>query len=239
MSGSGYPLAQIFQACLPIKYYNVWWSAGHRQPSESQLSGLRGITSPEPMWKINRGAARPPNTSSGYLSPLELLCSAAWALSLITLPAAAILKRAIQISCPKMVNNYLFIGRWGEEGGSGQCRGPCWWIGALVKRYSRKQLTQEYPFTRLPPWDARTTRVQAWPRRTEQTSRERNADNWQRGLTGRQLSPQQEHSGPFSTELFHPLGTVTETQKHYINIWCDKIINYNMVAFKHFRTGGK
>lgn len=176
-SGSGYPPAQIFQACLPIKYYNVWWSAGHRQPLESCLSELRGITSPEPTCKINRGAAGPPNTSSSYLSPLEQSRSAAWALGLITLPAAATLKRAIQISCPKMANNYLFIGRWGEEG---WCKRPCWWIGALVKCYSRKQLTQGYPVTRLPPWDARTTRFQAWPRCTEQTALERNADNWQK-----------------------------------------------------------
>lgn len=33
-------------------------------------------------------------------------------LSVITLPAAATLNRAIQISCPKMASNYLFIGGW-------------------------------------------------------------------------------------------------------------------------------
>lgn len=57
-----------------------------------------------------------PNTSSSYLSPLEQLRSVAWALSPITLPSAPTLNRAIQISCTKMANNYLFIGRWGEEG---------------------------------------------------------------------------------------------------------------------------
>lgn len=73
-----------------------------------------------------------PNTSSGYLSPLEQLRSTAWALSPITLPAAATLNRTVQISCPKMANNYLFIGRWGEDGvGRGSVegllknRGPC------------------------------------------------------------------------------------------------------------------
>lgn len=29
---SSYPPAQIFQACLPIKYYNVWWRVRQREP---------------------------------------------------------------------------------------------------------------------------------------------------------------------------------------------------------------
>jgi len=64
------------------------------------------------MGKTNRGA---PDTSSGYLSPLEQLRFATWTRGPITLPAAATLNRGIQISCSKIANNYLFIGRWGVQ----------------------------------------------------------------------------------------------------------------------------
>ncbi|TNN63685.1 hypothetical protein EYF80_026103 [Liparis tanakae] len=51
----------------------------------------------------------------GSSEPMVLRFTA-WALSPITLPAAATLNGAIQISCPKMANNYLFIGRCVTQG---------------------------------------------------------------------------------------------------------------------------
>lgn len=85
-----------------------------------------------------------PNTSSSYLSPVEQLRSTAWAMSPITLPAAATLNRAVQISCPKMANNYLFIGRWGEEGWAGAVQ-----KGLLMNRGSCQTLQQETADTRV------------------------------------------------------------------------------------------
>lgn len=141
------PSGSDFPSMFAHQILQCMMKCGPSRALFSHLSKLRGITSPEPMWKINRGAVEPQqkNTSSGYLSLLEQLRSTAWAWGPITLPAPATLHRAIQISCPKIANNYLFIGRWGRRGKLGQCRGASWWIETLVKSCSRKQLTQEYP----------------------------------------------------------------------------------------------
>lgn len=90
------------------------------------------------------------------------------------------INRAIQISCTKIANNYLFIGRWGEEG---QRKGASWWMGALVKSCSRKQLTQEYLFTRQLHEMPRQQGLEPGPKDPSRHPFETNADNWPRRST--------------------------------------------------------
>lgn len=141
--------ARIFQACLPIKYYNVWWSVGQKAPLESGLQ-LKRDNEHKDQVKNKQRWNRPPTPVRVTFLFWNSYAPQPRPPSMITLPAAATLNRAIQISCPKMASNYLFIGRWGG-GGLQPCRGAQWWIEALVKCHSRKQLTQEDPFTCLPP----------------------------------------------------------------------------------------
>lgn len=63
-----------------------------------------------------------------------------------------------------------------------------------MKSCSRKQLTQEYPFTRLPPEMPGQQGFEPGPTAQSRHPLERNADNWQKGQEGHNPAQQQQHS---------------------------------------------
>ena len=167
MRRSGYPAVRFLRGCLPIKYYNVCCRRGHREPLQSRVTEVKRD---KELWADGKNKQGAPDTSSCYLSPLEQLRFATWTQGPITLPAAATLNRGIQISCSKIANNYLFIGRWGEEKkGLSKGSGGCWWIEALVRSQQQETADTRVSFYTPASWDASTTRFQAWPHGREQT----------------------------------------------------------------------
>lgn len=63
-----------------------------------------------------------------------------------------------------------------------------------MKSCSRKQLTQEYPFTWLPPEMPGQQGFEPGPTAQSRHPLERNADNWQKGQEGHNPAQQQQHS---------------------------------------------
>lgn len=155
MRCSSYPVSPIFQACLPIKYYKVWWRLDKNlwEPPLNVKMDNKPWSNGKNKQEVQ--ALAPVQVTFLFLNSCTPQPGPrAWS---PYLPVTAILHRAIQISCPRWLIITYSLANGGSWRKLGLYSRACWRIETLVKSTGRKQLIR-VSFYMATSWNAKATR---------------------------------------------------------------------------------